>query len=89
MLVKMDLAARRGLRPEQVYHFTVMPCLDKKLEAARSDFVKVRARVCVWVCVCVCVRAHCERICVCVCVCVRVCACVDSSPASFRPSLSL
>ncbi len=69
MLVKMDLAARRGLRPEQVYHFTVMPCLDKKLEAARSDFVKVRACMCV----CVCVRALSERLCVCarVCVCVR------------------
>ncbi|KAL9277934.1 hypothetical protein ACSQ67_024843 [Phaseolus vulgaris] len=26
-------------RPEEVYHVTVMPCYDKKLEAARDDFV--------------------------------------------------
>lgn len=39
MLVKCDLAARRGLKPERVYHFAVMQCLDKKLEASRSDFV--------------------------------------------------
>lgn len=25
--------------PEEVYHVTVMPCYDKKLEAARDDFV--------------------------------------------------
>jgi len=27
------------IRPEEVYHVTVMPCYDKKLEAARDDFV--------------------------------------------------
>ncbi|KAL0321072.1 UNVERIFIED_CONTAM: protein NAR1 [Sesamum radiatum] len=27
------------LRPEDIYHVTVMPCYDKKLEAAREDFV--------------------------------------------------
>lgn len=26
-------------RPDKVYHVTVMPCYDKKLEAAREDFV--------------------------------------------------
>ncbi|KAG5252434.1 cytosolic Fe-S cluster assembly factor narfl [Salix suchowensis] len=28
-----------GLRPDEVYHVTVMPCYDKKLEAVRDDFV--------------------------------------------------
>ncbi|XP_024524681.1 protein NAR1 [Selaginella moellendorffii] len=28
-----------GLRPEDVYHVTVMPCYDKKLEASRDDFI--------------------------------------------------
>lgn len=31
----MSLPVRR---PDQVYHVTVMPCYDKKLEASRSDF---------------------------------------------------
>jgi len=26
-------------RPDEVYHVTVMPCYDKKLEAVRDDFV--------------------------------------------------
>lgn len=25
-------------RPDEVYHVTVMPCYDKKLEASRDDF---------------------------------------------------
>lgn len=25
-------------RPDQIYHVTVMPCYDKKLEASREDF---------------------------------------------------
>ncbi len=29
---------RLGLEPRQVYHATVMPCYDKKLEASRRDF---------------------------------------------------
>lgn len=37
-LVKSYLAERKGLRPDQVYHVTVMPCFDKKLEASRQDF---------------------------------------------------
>ncbi|KAK4702449.1 hypothetical protein P7C70_g3773, partial [Phenoliferia sp. Uapishka_3] len=38
-LVKNGAVAKRlGLRPEQIYHVTVMPCYDKKLEASRPDF---------------------------------------------------
>lgn len=37
-LVKYHLAENMGLSPEQVYHVTVMPCYDKKLEASRKDF---------------------------------------------------
>ncbi|KAK3024798.1 hypothetical protein RJ639_044108 [Escallonia herrerae] len=33
------LLTLRRARPEEVYHVTVMPCYDKKLEAAREDFV--------------------------------------------------
>ncbi|XP_004705841.1 cytosolic iron-sulfur assembly component 3 [Echinops telfairi] len=38
-LVKDFLAQHQHLRPDQVYHVTVMPCYDKKLEASRPDFV--------------------------------------------------
>ena len=34
-VVKRHLAARWGAPPEKVYHVAVMPCADKKLEAAR------------------------------------------------------
>lgn len=27
-----------GIKDKQIYHVTVMPCYDKKLEASRSDF---------------------------------------------------
>jgi len=27
-----------AVTPDQVYHVTVMPCYDKKLEASRQDF---------------------------------------------------
>lgn len=37
-LVKYHLAETMGLAPEQVYHVTLMPCYDKKLEASREDF---------------------------------------------------
>ncbi|GHJ84911.1 hypothetical protein NliqN6_1313 [Naganishia liquefaciens] len=37
-LVKQWWAAREGKSPNEVYHVTVMPCYDKKLEASRSDF---------------------------------------------------
>lgn len=37
-LVKYHLAETMRLLPEQLYHVTVMPCYDKKLEASREDF---------------------------------------------------
>lgn len=37
-LVKSQTCNRWGVRPEKLYHCTVMACFDKKLEAARSDF---------------------------------------------------
>lgn len=36
--VKSCLAKKLSLEPSQVYHVTVMPCFDKKLEASRDDF---------------------------------------------------
>ena len=38
-LVKRHLARQLGLDPGQIYHCTVMPCYDKKLEGSRDDFV--------------------------------------------------
>ncbi|CAF4843795.1 unnamed protein product [Pieris macdunnoughi] len=37
-LVKQHLAGRRELQPSALYHVTLMPCYDKKLEASREDF---------------------------------------------------
>ncbi|KAI0675100.1 iron hydrogenase [Trametes maxima] len=37
-LVKEWLGTKWGKRPDQIYHVTVMPCYDKKLEASRQDF---------------------------------------------------
>lgn len=37
-LVKDYLANKLGQKPASIYHVTVMPCFDKKLEASRSDF---------------------------------------------------
>ncbi|XP_045542876.1 probable cytosolic Fe-S cluster assembly factor CPIJ010948 [Papilio machaon] len=37
-LVKGEVARRRGLAPATLYHVTLMPCYDKKLEASREDF---------------------------------------------------
>ncbi|KAL1122207.1 hypothetical protein AAG570_003612, partial [Ranatra chinensis] len=37
-LVKKVLASRMNLAPNEVYHVTLMPCYDKKLEASRSQF---------------------------------------------------
>lgn len=37
-LVKGRWAAERGLARSDVFHCTVMPCFDKKLEASRDDF---------------------------------------------------
>ena len=38
VLVKKFLAEKLGVSSEQVYHITIMPCYDKKLEASREDF---------------------------------------------------
>ncbi|CAM8981945.1 unnamed protein product [Rhodiola kirilowii] len=37
--VKHHLSKKLGLRPEEIYHVSVMPCYDKKLEASRDNFV--------------------------------------------------
>ncbi|XP_072943825.1 probable cytosolic Fe-S cluster assembly factor GL21135 [Epargyreus clarus] len=37
-LVKQHLASRREVSAPELYHVTVMPCYDKKLEASREDF---------------------------------------------------
>ncbi|KAD1475659.1 hypothetical protein E3N88_42763 [Mikania micrantha] len=38
-IIKHHLCQKLGLRPSDIYHVTVMPCYDKKLEASRDDFV--------------------------------------------------
>ncbi|GAB4826474.1 Cytosolic Fe-S cluster assembly factor nar1 [Ancistrocladus abbreviatus] len=38
-IVKRYICHKMGMRADEVYHVTVMPCYDKKLEAARDDFV--------------------------------------------------
>ncbi|XP_071689747.1 protein NAR1-like [Rutidosis leptorrhynchoides] len=38
-IIKHHLCQKSGFRPGDVYHVTVMPCYDKKLEASRDDFV--------------------------------------------------
>ncbi|KAF3451855.1 hypothetical protein FNV43_RR07951 [Rhamnella rubrinervis] len=38
-IVKNRISQEMGLKPDEVYHVTVMPCYDKKLEASRDDFV--------------------------------------------------
>lgn len=37
-LVKRFIGSRMGVQADQIYHVTVMPCYDKKLEASRPDF---------------------------------------------------
>lgn len=38
VLVKKYLAKMLGISGDRIYHVTVMPCYDKKLEASREDF---------------------------------------------------
>ncbi|XP_059624811.1 protein NAR1 [Cornus florida] len=38
-IIKHQICQKLSLRPDEIYHVTVMPCYDKKLEAARDDFV--------------------------------------------------
>ncbi|XP_062214592.1 protein NAR1-like isoform X1 [Phragmites australis] len=37
--IKHHMVEKLGLKPYDVYHVTVMPCYDKKLEAVRDDFI--------------------------------------------------
>ncbi|CAO3608656.1 unnamed protein product [Cunninghamella echinulata] len=37
-LVKDYLAKKTNTRPDRIYHVSIMPCYDKKLEASRPDF---------------------------------------------------
>ncbi|TRY84689.1 hypothetical protein DNTS_003914, partial [Danionella cerebrum] len=37
-LVKQYFASQKNVSPDNIYHVTVMPCFDKKLEASRPDF---------------------------------------------------
>ncbi|KAG9144816.1 hypothetical protein Leryth_022767 [Lithospermum erythrorhizon] len=39
VIIKKHMCHLLSLRPEDLYHVTVMPCYDKKLEASRDDFV--------------------------------------------------
>ncbi|XP_055376834.1 probable cytosolic Fe-S cluster assembly factor GI11683 [Condylostylus longicornis] len=38
VLVKQYLAEKMNITGDRIYHVTVMPCYDKKLEASREDF---------------------------------------------------
>ncbi|GLJ22068.1 hypothetical protein SUGI_0413640 [Cryptomeria japonica] len=38
-IIKHHVCKKMGLTTEKVYHVTIMPCYDKKLEAARDDFI--------------------------------------------------
>lgn len=38
MLVKQYLSQQLNVSAEKIYHVTIMPCYDKKLEASREDF---------------------------------------------------
>lgn len=42
-VVKNFLCNKKSLDPRKVYHCTIMPCYDKKLEASREDFVTGKA----------------------------------------------
>lgn len=37
-LIKNWYAEQKQLSPSDIYHVTLMPCYDKKLEASRDDF---------------------------------------------------
>ncbi|KAG8815203.1 hypothetical protein FRC17_000832 [Serendipita sp. 399] len=43
-LVKEWIGKKLGKSPEQMYHVSVMPCYDKKLEASRQDFYNEQYR---------------------------------------------
>jgi len=37
-IIKYYIGTKLGLLPNQIYHVSVMPCYDKKLEASRPYF---------------------------------------------------
>ena len=37
-LVKKLVSEKLQITPDKVFHVTIMPCYDKKLEGARNDF---------------------------------------------------
>ncbi|VEU23324.1 DEKNAAC104635 [Brettanomyces naardenensis] len=37
LLLKRLAAREYGVKPDQIYHLSIMPCFDKKLEAARTE----------------------------------------------------
>lgn len=44
-IVKKHLSDKLRIPPQQIYHITVMPCFDKKLEASRPDFTDPSSEV--------------------------------------------
>ena len=40
-LIKTVLSRQYGIRPDQIWHVSVMPCFDKKLEASREEFTDI------------------------------------------------
>ena len=42
-IVKEFLPSKLQIEPSRIYHVTVMPCFDKKLEASRGDFQNIVA----------------------------------------------
>ena len=41
VLVKSTLAKKLGIGPDRVWHLAIMPCFDKKLEAAREELTSL------------------------------------------------
>lgn len=40
-LLKTILSKRLNIRPEQIWHLSIMPCFDKKLEASREELTDI------------------------------------------------
>ena len=40
-LLKTVLSKRLHIRPDQIWHFAIMPCFDKKLEASREELTDI------------------------------------------------
>lgn len=50
----------QGIEPQKIYHVTVMPCYDKKLEASRPDFYLSEAETREVDCVITSGKGHCN-----------------------------